>query len=148
MRLPNNAGVIVADGEKYLVLRNHGEGFRIDLRVEEAHAEPKPSHRAEMGTDRPGRFPRPGGAARETVEETDWKRLAKEEFAAGLAAHVNHAVQDGAFDALVIVADPRTLGVLRNGFDERAKSAILSEVEGDYTRHTLPDIAKMLGRIE
>lgn len=148
MRLPKNAGVIVADGEKYLVLRNHGEGLRIDLKVEESHAEPTPSHTAEMGSDRPGRFARPGGAARETVEETDWKRLAKEEFAATLAGHVNRAVRDGTFEKLVVVADPRTLGVLRTQFDAGARAAVIREIEGDYTRHTVSDIAGLLGRVE
>ncbi|MBK0398450.1 host attachment protein [Limibaculum sp. M0105] len=148
MRLPNKAGVIVADGEKYLVLRNHGEGFRIDLRVEETRSEPNPSHSAELGSDRPGRFPRPASSARETVEETDWKRLAKEVFATSLAEHVNRAVKGGDFKKLVIVADARTLGVLRSRFDDRARSAILHEIEGDYTRHTLPDITTMLNRAE
>ncbi|MCL5779057.1 host attachment family protein [Limibaculum sp. FT325] len=146
MRLPKNAGVIVADGEKYLVLRNHGEGLRIDLRVEEARAEPNPSHTADMGTDRPGRFPRPGGAARETVEETDWKRLAKEEFATSLAGHINAAVRDGTFESLVVVADARTLGVLRTRLDAAAQAAVIREIEGDYTRHPVADIRTMLER--
>lgn len=148
MRLPRNALVIVADGEKYLALRQHGEGLKIDLTVEDSHAEPAPAHTAEMGTDRPGRYARPASSARETVEQTDLKRLAKEDFAAGLADRLNRGAREGAFDALVLVADARSLGLLRGALDAGVQARLLREIEGDYTGHPVADIAGLLGRTE
>ena len=68
------------------------------------------------------------------------------QFATSLAGQINAAVRDGTFESLVVVADARTLGVLRTRLDAAAQAAVIREIEGDYTKHPVADIRTMLER--
>ena len=79
MRIDNGTWVLVADGEKFVLLRNNGNRAHLDLRVIRAGAVENPPTR-EQGTDRPGRLDNAAAGPR-AVEETDWHRMEKERFA-------------------------------------------------------------------
>ena len=104
MRIGNGTWVLVADGEKFLLLRNNGNAARVELRVIR-HGEVENPPTREQGTDQPGRFNDPA-AGRSAVEETDWHRLEKERFAKELAELLRAWALDNRFDALVLAADP------------------------------------------
>lgn len=140
MKLPHQAHVIVADGQKYLMLVNAGDGDLIDLRVE-SHDETEVARTGELGVERPGRYPVSGGR-RTAVEQTDWNALAKVGFAQGLADVIDDAVAQGRIGALVIMADARTLGVLRSGLSDLAQKAVLGEIVGDYAHQTVEKIER------
>ena len=53
MALPHHALVLVADGKKLLLLRNHGDSQQIDLRTE-AHDKRDDAMDRELKTDAPG----------------------------------------------------------------------------------------------
>ena len=55
MRIDNGTWVLVADGEKFVLLQNNGNRAHLDLRVVRAGAVENPPTR-EQGTDRPGRL--------------------------------------------------------------------------------------------
>jgi protein required for attachment to host cells len=42
------------------------------------------------------------------------------------------------------VADPRTLGVLRDAYRDKLQSVLVAEIDKDLTNLTLPDMAKVL----
>ena len=67
MRIRNGTWVVVADGEKFLLLRNDGNAERIDLRVIR-HREVESPPTREQGSDKPGRFDDPG-PGRSTAEQ-------------------------------------------------------------------------------
>ena len=144
MKLPHDAWVVVADGEKHLMLLNNGDADRLDLRVhgvEERDSAPNSA----TGTERPGRYPQQGGR-RETVEQTDWRRLEKEAFAAELAEELNKAAARHAFPALVVIADPRTLGVLRPHLSKQVQALLAGEITADLAHATIPAIEAQVAR--
>lgn len=137
MRLPKNALVVVADGERYLMLEP--DPAPAAALTVTAVAERPVLRNVAIGTDRPGRYPVHGGR-RETVENTDFKRLAKEDFARELAAELA-----GTDDRpIVLIAAPRTLGDLRKAMDEATAARVAHEIAADLTNHTVADIAAAL----
>ena len=142
MKLKHDAWVVVADGAKYLILFNRGDGFTLDLQV---LAKETQHHDAthEQGTDRPGRFPDPAGG-KSAVRQADWHQMEEAGFAAHLAERLRKDALAGAFDALVLVADPRTLGNLRPKLHEEVKKRIIAEIPKDVTREPVDKIETLL----
>ena len=142
MKIDKGAWILVADGEKYLLLRNEGGRERLDLRVMHQAAQENPPTR-EQGTDRPGRLD-DAGPGRSAVEETDWHRLAKERFARDVAERLRLWALDGAFESLVLVADPSTLGVLRPQLHKAVTARLAAEINKDLTTMPMPEIEAAL----
>ena len=106
--------VIVCDGKKALILENAGDEKFLNLKTREVqeHADPKTS---DLGTDEPGRSFSSVGSGRSAVEQTDWHRQEEDRFLQKLVGQLDHSVKVGEVKSLVIVAQPRALGVLRQG---------------------------------
>lgn len=142
MRIAKGTWVLLADGERYLVLRNEGGAGVVDLRVIAREEQENPPNR-EQGTDRPGRLDDPG-PGRSAVEETDWHRMAKERFARDLAERLRLWALGDRFEALVVAADPRTLGVLRPALHKAVLERLVGEVDKDLTGMPLPAVTAIL----
>jgi protein required for attachment to host cells len=143
MRIENGTWVLVADGEKFVLLRNDGDREILDLRViRHGEIDNPPTH--EQGTDRPGRLDNPGAPGRSAVEETDWQRLEKERFAKDLADRLRSWALENRFSALVVVADPRTLGVLRAELHKAVRERLTGEVDKDLTQMPVDEIEAVL----
>ena len=84
----------------------------------------------EQGTDRPGRFDN-AAAGPSTAEPTDWHRLEKERFAKDLAERLRLWALDDRFRSLVLVADPRTLGLLRAELHKTVVERLAGEIDKD-----------------
>jgi protein required for attachment to host cells len=132
MKIETGTWVLIADGEKYLLLRNTGDAELLDLRVLD-HVEQENAQTRDQGTDRPGRFDNPAGPGRSAVAETDWNRLGKERFTKELAERLRLGALRDEFRALVIVADPRTLGVLRPALHKAVLERVTGELDKDLT---------------
>lgn len=142
MKIDSDAWVLVADGEKYLLLRNAGNRARPDLEVIRRGAQENPPTR-EQGTDKPGRVDEPG-SGRSAIEPTDWHRLEKERFAKELAERLRLWALDGRFATLVLVADPRTLGVLRPTLHKAVTERVAGEIAKDLTGAPVAEIEAVL----
>lgn len=151
MKLTTNTWVVIADGAKYLVLRQHGDEEFIDLRVQRARETDNLSTR-EWATDRPGRMydsGRSGGkldssAPKSAFQETDWHVVEEQRFAQHVAEKLCDWAAKGQFDKLVVIADPRTLGVLRKAYADRLNDRILAEIAKDFTNMPIADIEAAL----
>jgi len=143
MRLPHDALVLVADGRKLLFLRNHGDGEQIDLRVESHREQDNPADR-DQKSDAPGTGNPSVGIARDTFEEVDFHQLAEDRFAADAAEMLRRKALGNAFDALLVVAPPRTLGELRKHYHKEVEKRLIGEVDKDLTGHTVPAIEQVL----
>jgi len=84
-----------------------------------------------------GRF---GGTHKSAFDETDFHRLAKTEFAAGVADRLNKAALEHAFDRIIIIAPPVTLGELRLRYHSELEKKIVAEIDKDLTKHPVEDI--------
>ena len=147
MIIHNKALILVADGQRFLFLRNHGDLKNPALIVEISGEHPGQSTR-EQGSDQPGRAFASVGSRRSAVEQTDFHQIEKDRFASEAAGLLNGLAQNGDFEELIVVAPPRTLAELRKHYAKAVSSRIVAEVDKDLTKHTVPEITAILLREE
>lgn len=144
IRLKHKGWVVVADGEKALFLTNAGTPDKPALQVFNAFEQENPKT-GEQGVDRPGRLSDGMGSAhRSAVQETDWHRLAKHDFAREVASVLDKSAQSGHFEQLVLVAPAVVMGELRKVLARPVIDRIVAEVAKDLTGHPVPEIEKLL----
>jgi protein required for attachment to host cells len=156
MQIPHNAYVLVADGTKMLFFRNEGDAEypKLEVELEREEEDPKDS---DQGRSEPGRTfssnrgdPRTGGygatvgAARSAYSETDFHQLQKDNFAHEAARMLKEKALANAFEQLIIVAPPATLGELRKHYHKEVEARIAGEVAKDLTNMPVTEIEKIL----
>lgn len=143
MPLPNNALVLVTDGRKTLFFRNHGDENQIDLRTE-AHDERADLKDSEIKSDAAGSSKQSFGYGRPAMEETDFHQLEEDRWAHSAAEAVNQRVLGNDFEALAIVAPPKTLGEIRKKLHKEAERRLVCEIPKEMTGRPIPDIEALL----
>lgn len=143
MSLPNQALVLVADGRKMLFLRNHGDEAMIDLRTE-AHDQREDAKDRELRTDAPGVGAQSAGHGRPAMEETDFHQLEEDRWAKDAAEILKQRALANDFEALAIIAPPRTLGELRKHFHKEVERRIVTTLNKEMTDRPIPDIEALL----
>jgi protein required for attachment to host cells len=143
LKIDGGEWVVVCDGARALVLENVGDRKHPDLRTKEVYKhEAAPT--SELGADKPGRAFSSVGSGRSAVQQTDWHDQEEQRFLASLAARLDKAVLGGETKALVVVAPARALGVLRKEFSQHVAKATKAEIEKDYVKMPVDQIAKHL----
>jgi protein required for attachment to host cells len=143
MPLANNALVLVTDGRKTLFFRNEGDQNQIDLRTE-AHGEREDLDDKEMKTDAPGTVQQSAGYGHSTYEEVDFKQQEEDRWAHSAAEEVNRRALENDFEALAIIAPPRTLGEIRKKLHKEAERRVVCEIPKEMTRRPIPDIEALI----
>jgi protein required for attachment to host cells len=143
MPLANNALVLVTDGRKTLYFRNEGDINQIDLRTE-AHDEREDLENKDLRTDAPGTVQQSAGYGHSTYEETDFKQLEEDRWAHSAAEEVNRRALANDFDALAIIAPPKTLGELRKKLHKEAEKRVVCEIPKEMTGRPIPDIEALI----
>ncbi len=128
-KIPHNALVVVADGTGARFFRNSGQENKVALSAE---GEFKPSNLLDDGPA--GKRP-PESSSQETDEATFAKQLAKELY---------RRAHSGGFAALVLIADPQTLGQIRPVLHKEVKDRLVSEVGKTLTKASIQEIQKAL----
>ncbi|MDD2875922.1 MAG: host attachment family protein [Acidiphilium sp.] len=141
--IPTNSVVVVCDGAKALILRNDGDATQLSLSVVDAATAPEPATR-DLGTERPGRVYQSVGMARSAVEETDFHSLAETVFLIKLGQRVDALVNDGAAKHIVLVAPPKSLGILRASLAPATRAAIAAEIPKDLAHLSIVEIERHL----
>ncbi|MGF1550934.1 MAG: host attachment protein [Paracoccaceae bacterium] len=146
MDLDTGTLVVVADGEKAMLLTNHGSPQNPKLRHYETETQDLEEDR-EIKTDRQHGVRSYGAGSADETDETDFKQQQKDRFARDLAERLNAALLEK--DASVVVcAPPKTLGEIREALREDVRGKVIHEIDKDYTNHPLDEIAKLLARAE
>ena len=144
MQVPHNSFVVVADGRKMLFFRNEGDAEYLKLEVERKQVQENPADR-DQKTDEAGRtFDASGGAGRSAYEETDFHQLEEDRFAHETAELLKKRALRNEFEALIIVAPPRTLGELRKHYHKEVEKRLAGEIAKDLTGHPVGEIEKIL----
>ena len=143
MHLPHNSVVLVADGRKMLFLRNEGDAEFPNLVVEKAQEQDNPATR-DQATDSAGRASSPQGGVQSSVEPTDFHQIEEDRFAADAADFLKTGALKNAYDSLIVVAPPKTLGELRKHYHKEVTSRLKAELDKDLTGHPIKDIEKAL----
>lgn len=135
MSIPNNALVLVTDGEKMLLFRNEGDKNQIDLRTE-AHDEADRESR-DTAADGSGKT----GSGR---READPRQAEEDRFTHDVADTINSMVLAHKFEHLVIVSPPRALGELRKKLHKEAERRVICEIDKEMTGRPIPDIEELI----
>ncbi|WP_417720466.1 host attachment protein [Salipiger sp.] len=141
--LTNGTWVLVADGEKALFLRNDVDAENPDLNVVRIKQQDNPSDR-EQSANRPGRMKDGGPGQKSAYDDTDWHELAKERFADELADLLYQQAHKGAFERIVLVAPPATLGELRSKLHKEVADKVVAEIDKTLTNHPIDKIESLL----
>ncbi len=139
MKVSHNACVLVADGRKMMFLRNEGDAVHLHLVVEHAEELNNPDAR-EQKTDSAGRSGTMGRPGQNSFGEADFHQLAEDRFAADAAELLKQRALSGAFESLIVVAPPRTLGELRKHYHASVSDKLAGEIHKDLTGHSMLDI--------
>ncbi len=143
MPLPHNALVLVADGRKMLLFRNHGDENQIDLRTESHDARQDRKDRY-FRTDAPGTEKQSFGYGRSTYEETDFHQQEEDRWIKETAEELKARALRNDFDALAIVAPPKALGVLKKCLHKEVEKRIVCTVNKEMSGRPIPDIEALL----
>ena len=128
-KIPHNALIVVADGTGARFFRNSGQENRVSL---SADGEFNPTNLLNEGPA--GKRPRES-SGQETDEATFAKQLANELY---------RRVHGGNFAALVLIADPQTLGQIRPSLHKEVRDRLVSEIGKNLTHASIADIQKAL----
>lgn len=147
MRLAHNSLVLVADGAKMLFFRNEGDAEYPTLKVVDAEQQADDKDR-DTKTDTAGQKPGAGGPGGSTAQETDFHDQAEERFAVEAADKLKRGALAGDYEELVIVATPKTLGVLRKHYHSEVEKRLILELPKDLTGHPVDKIEQILAAVD
>jgi protein required for attachment to host cells len=137
--------IVVADGARARIVRQTGVGRPLEAVPGQEFLNPERGPTRELGTDKPGRSFDSRGGQRHSMEEVDWHRFEKKKFAKTIAERLDQAAEARAFDRLVLVAPPDTLGDLRAEIGKHGSAKIAAEVAKDLTGIPMSQLANHLG---
>jgi protein required for attachment to host cells len=131
MKVPHKALVALANGERFLLMRNIGQPFEpklekvgdLDLALTNFSAGVRHQDPAQRNGS------------------TDVDELA---HGAAIAEWLNHKTLNGEAEPLVIAADPKTLGQIRQHCHKQLQSRIVGEVAKDLTNQPMEAIERAL----
>lgn len=144
MKVQPRSRVVVCDGGRYVIYENIGDMDRLDLRVVDHGLIDNPPAR-EQGDDRPGRYPSPNGQ-RSAVGQTDRHDLAERRFIRDLAAKVAQWTAADRDNRFVLIADPRSTGLMRAALPGAAGERIISSMVGDYVQRPVEIIEDLIDK--
>ena len=127
--IPDDAMVVVADGESARVFHNIGRQGVLTLREDETLTA---KHLLNDGPS--GHQP-----SEQTGKQTDEATFAKQ-----LANHLNHGALTNLYADLVLIADPQTLGQMRPQLHKETLQRMHAEHAKTLTNSSLHDIEKSL----
>jgi len=78
------------------------------------------------------------------MEEVDFHQLEEDRFAAETAEMLKDRALRNEYDALVVVAPPRTLGELRKHYHKEVEKRLVAEVPKDLVNVPVAEIEKIL----
>lgn len=137
--------VVAADGQAR-IFESRGRNGHLEEIFDLANPTARlPAH--SIDAQAPGRsFDRVGSGRHAMEPRSERRAIARERFAAEIAETLRGGWQEGRFDNLYVIAEPKMLGVLRDILDPTLRKHLAGEVPGnlvtepvDTIRAHLPD---------
>lgn len=137
---PTRTWILIANGAQAYILLNDGPGHGVKPLNEFAFKAPHISNQ-EINADRPGRSFDSHGEGRHAMEPaTDPQRNETRKFAAMLVGVLEEQHKKQAYDRLILVAAPATLGDLRDKLPQALKTIVSGEIAKDLTHIPIHEI--------
>ena len=138
--------VLVADGARARIYVNDGPGKGLQALSGATHKADLHHHSRDVKSDKPGRAIDAATGQRSAMEpHQDWHRFEKHKYAREMAKVIDSAAANRAFDRLILVAPPATLGDLRTALGEQTLKLVSGELAKDLTRHAEQELPQHLG---
>ncbi len=136
--------IVVADGAKARLFENCGPGKGM-APLSDGEIQGNHSATREIGSDRPGRVhDRLGPGRHAMAPRVDWHEQQKQDFLKALAARLDRAAAQKAFDRLILVAPAKALGELRAALGQAAAGQVAGELPKDLTKVPAQDLPRHL----
>ena len=136
--------ILVADGARARIVENQKTDKTLKPALDHEFAAVHAPTR-DLGTDRPGRRRGPGGGTGHAIDpKVNWHDFEKHLFAGAMADVLEKADNKQTFDALVLVAPPKTLGELRKKLNPNVMSKVTAEIGKDLTHLSLHELGEHL----
>ena len=131
---PMRTWILIADGARARIIGNDGPGHGLTaMQGFEFSGDHSATH--DLVSDREGRSFSSHGHGRSAYEPlTDPHRDLKTKFAHQLADVLAKGQASKAYDQLILVASPVTLGDLRAAISDRVRACVIGEVAQDLTK--------------
>ena len=101
--------------------------------------------RQDLVSDRPGTVHESSAYGESDASQpTDPKRLEATLFAREIARQVQSLVSAGDLEGIILVAEPRFLGMLRSALDDASTALVVQEVGASLTRESLERIQQRI----
>lgn len=133
--------ILIANGANARVIENDGPGHGLkevsgfDLNRDHAPIR-------ETADDRQGRSFDSHGSGRHAMEpSTPIDRIDDLKFVAELAEMLDNALKNNAYDRLILIAAPRTLGDIRGAISDHVAKLVYAEVAKDLTHVSVHDLS-------
>ena len=137
--------ILVADGARARLYVNNGVGKGMQPVSGATHKADLHHHDRDILTDKPGRAFNSVGEGRSAMEpQTEWHRFEKHKFAREMARVLDAAAANKAFDRLILIAPPATLGDLRTELSDATRKMVTAELPKDLTRHSEQELPQHL----
>jgi protein required for attachment to host cells len=130
MQVPANAHVALADGERFLLMRNTGTAAEARLELVE-----EPSLEGEGES---------GGFGHHDARSDDYQEQDRLDHAASVASWLNRAVLQHKIEQLIVVAAPDTLGEMRRHYHQETEAAVIEELDKQLTGMPGPAILEAI----
>jgi protein required for attachment to host cells len=144
---PKTTWILIADGARARLFANHGPGKGVEA-VEGAEFDADHRPDREIGSDKPGRTFESVGTMRHAIEpHHDPHRELKRAFSERLAQMLDRKLAEKAYDRVILVAPPATLGDLREALSGPVKAAVYAELGKDLTKTPTHELSEHLAAV-
>lgn len=143
MRINADTLMVMADGQKAIFLKNTAADG--DIRLQQLcimSLKTEPSRK--LGRDRPGHSQIRSDSHRTSYVQPDYHQIVEDRFLGSVAKGITQFLKLGDFHDIMLVAEPRAIGVLRRQMDEATKEFIRAEITKDYLKTKIPDLENYL----
>lgn len=130
MQVPANTHIALADGEKFLLMRNAGSA--IEPRLEPVTAPDLELENQSAAVDH------------NDPKSDDYRGQMKLDHAAAVADWLNRAVLQHRIERLIVVAGPDTLGEMRQHYHKETRAVVVDEIAKHLVNMPAPDILKAI----
>ncbi len=98
-----------------------------------------------IGSDKPGRTFGSRGKLRHAIEpRIDLHEEEEKHFLTDVVKKLEKAFDENAFEDLFVIAQPKSLGFIRDLLSDRLRKQVCGECVGDYTRHNDKEISRLV----
>lgn len=139
--------ILVANRSSARFYKHAGPGKGLELVRDINHTEGHLKDH-DIGSDRPGRSAnRRGGAPHSLTPTQDPTDHLTQTFARYLADQLTRGRSERLFDQIILVAEPKFLGVIKGALDPATASKVIATVAKELDRRGTQDLSEELGGV-